>query len=463
MQKEIKLPKIAEGVESATVTNVLVSEGDTVEKAQSVIVVESDKASVEVPSEVTGKVKSISVKEDDEIKVGDVILVLETEGEEQPTGEAKEKEVVKEKEEEPKEETISKDEKAESKVGEEREEIKEEPEEKEEEKSVEIQLEKEEQPEHKPTEEEKIREEEIISKEQKIVAAPNVLRLARELGINVNEVKGSEPEGRILEDDVKAYAKEIIQSKGKRAETEEPPLPDFSQWGKIEKVPLKGIRRATAKRTAVSWNTIPHVTHFDQAEISKIEELRANKNHLAEQQGGKLTVTAILLKILAEALQEFPMLNASIDVNSQEIILKKYIHIGVAVDTERGLLVPVVRDVNKKDLINLSVELTELSEKARQGKLTVDEMKGGSFTISNVGGIGGTNFTPLIYHPQAAILGVAKAEWKPIFTDDEFKPKLMLPLSLSYDHRLIDGADAARFLRWICDVIENPLNLLIEG
>ncbi|MCU7551203.1 2-oxo acid dehydrogenase subunit E2 [Chitinophagaceae bacterium LB-8] len=478
MQKEIKLPKIAEGVESATVTNILVSEGDAVEKAQSLIVVESDKASVEVPSEAAGKVSTIKVKENDEIKVGDVILVLESEEEEQSTEGAEEKEgeqpteatigkeVVKEKEEEPKKEKVSEEEKTEPKEGTERTAVKKE------EKKGEVQpvaggkvqpvAEKEKQPVIKPEEEEKAGEEDRVTKEQEIAAAPNVLRLARELGIQVNELKGSGPEGRILEEDVMAYAKEIIQGKGRRPVQEEPPLPDFSNWGEIEKVPLKGIRRATAKRTAVSWNTIPHVTHFDQAEISKIEELRANKNHLAEQQGGKLTVTAILLKIVAEALQEFPMLNASIDVNGQEIILKKYIHIGVAVDTERGLLVPVVRDVNKKNLINLSVELTELSEKARKGKLTVDEMKGGSFTISNVGGIGGTNFTQLIYHPQAAILGVAKAELKPIFIDGEFKPKLMLPLSLSYDHRLIDGADAARFLRWICDVIENPLNLLID-
>src|SRR6266496_3585130 len=442
MEKEIKLPKVAEGVESATVTDILVKEGDTVAKGQSLIVVESDKASVEVPSEEAGKVKAVNIKKDAEIKPGDVILILETEeqlAKEEVKVEAKE---TKEKEKEKKSKAEKEKKKEEQPRAKEK--VSAEAEEKEEEKKAE-------QPEAKEKKE----------PVEEIAAAPNVLRLARELGININDVKGSGPEGKILEEDIITFAREIIQGKLKGADAEES-LPDFSRWGEIEKIPLKSIRKATAKKTAASWRTIPHVTHFDEAEISKIEELRTTKNHLAEKQGGKLTVTAILLKILAEALKEFPKFNASIDTKNEEIILKKYIHIGVAVDTERGLLVPVVRDVNKKNLIDLSVELTELSEKARKGKLSVDEMNGGGFVISNVGGIGGTNFTQLIYHPQVAILGVSKAEIKAVFTDGEFKPKLMLPLSLSYDHRLIDGADAARFLRWICEVIENPLNMFME-
>lgn len=457
MEKEIKLPKVAEGVESATVTDILVKEGDTIEKGQSVIVVESDKASAEVPSEEAGKVKTISVKKDAEIKPGDVILILETEEKKQENQPEKEGEKKPEKEPE-KEEDPKKKEKSEEKT--------------EEKKPVEEQIKVEaKEATQKPKEEKKeeLQEEKKESKEEakektteEIAAIPNALRLARELGININDVKGSGAQGKILEEDVIAYAREIIQNKVKDAAVEEDPLPDFSKWGDVEKLPLKSIRKATAKRTAVSWHVIPHVTHFDEAEISQIEELQKNKNHLAEKQGGKLTVTSILLKILAEALKEFPKFNASIDIKNEEIILKKYIHIGVAVDTERGLLVPVVRDVDKKNLIDISVELTELSEKAREGKLSADEMNGGSFVISNVGGIGGTNFTQLIYHPQVAILGVAKAKTQPLFEDGEFKPKLMIPLSLSYDHRLIDGADAARFLRWICEVIENPLNMFIE-
>lgn len=478
MEKEIKLPKVAEGVESATVTDILVKEGETIEKGQSVIVVESDKASVEVPSEEAGKIKTISVKKDAEIKPGNVILILETEEkgeEEQPKKEAEKKEAKPQKQPE---EKVQKD-----SFGEQ---LKEEPKKKEgeteekkiakEEAKVEAKEEKqkpeeqkiEEQPEEtkekqKEEKKEEAKQEEVPKEKpaEEIAAIPNALRLARELGVTINDVKGSGAQGKILEEDVIAYAREIIQGISKGV-TEEETLPDFSTWGEIEKVPLKSIRKATAKRTAASWRIIPHVTHYDEAEISKIEELRKNKNHLAEKQGGKLTVTSILLKILAETLKEFPKFNASIDTKNEEIILKKYIHIGVAVDTERGLLVPVVRDVDKKNLIDVSVELTQLSEKARNGKLSGDEMNGGSFVISNVGGIGGTNFTQLIYNPQVAILGVAKAQTKPVFEDGTFKPKLMLPLSLSYDHRLIDGADAARFLKWVCEVIENPLNMFIE-
>jgi pyruvate dehydrogenase E2 component (dihydrolipoamide acetyltransferase) len=376
-----------------------------------------------------------------------VIFILETEEkEEQPKEEAKEKEV---KQEEKAEEKIERKKPA-KEVKAETKEVKQKP------KEEKIE-EKPEEKREKPQEE----KEEVQESAEEIAAIPNALRLARELGININDVKGSGAQGKILEKDVIAHAREIIQSKLKTADAEEA-LPDFSKWGEVEKIPLKSIRKATAKRTAALWHIIPHVTHFDEAEISKIEELRKNKNDLAEKQGSKLTVTAILLKILAEALKEFPKFNASIDTKNEEIILKKYIHIGVAVDTERGLLVPVVRDVNKKNLIDVSVELTEISEKARKGKLSADEMNGGSFVISNVGGIGGTNFTQLIYHPQVAILGVAEAKTKPVFEEGEFKPRLMLPLSLSYDHRLIDGADAARFLRWVCEVIENPLNMFIE-
>lgn len=440
MEKEIKLPKVAEGVESATVSDILVKEGDAVTKGQSVIVVESDKASVEVPSEEAGKVKTISVKKDADIKPGDVILILETEEKEEPPKEAE-----KEKEEKPQEKKTDDKEKQ--------------PQEKEEVKAAAkekkpAETEKEEKPEVKEEAKEEVKEKPA----SEMAALPNALRLARELGIDINDVKGSGAQGKILEEDVTAYAREIIQGSLKGAGAEEP-LPDFSRWGEVEKMPLKSIRKATAKRTATTWRIIPHVTHFDEAEISKMEELRTGKNHLVEKKGGKLTLTAILLKIVAEALKAFPKFNASIDIKKEEIILKKYIHIGVAVDTERGLLVPVVRDVDKKDLIDLSVELTELSEKTRSGKLSAEEMNGGSFVISNVGGIGGTNFTQLVYHPQVAILGVAKAVTKAVFIDNEFKPKHMLPLSLSYDHRIIDGADAARFLRWICEVIENPLNL----
>ncbi|OQP64522.1 2-oxo acid dehydrogenase subunit E2 [Niastella populi] len=429
MEKEIKLPQVAEGVESATVTDILVQEGSEIEKGQSVIIVESDKASVEVPSEESGKVKAIKVQKDAEIKPGEVILILDTE--------------IQEKQEQPQKEIKEKDEKSEIK---------------EPEPVDEGELEKKPEIEKERSQEKKEQAEKAPS--EGIAAIPNALRLARELGIDINDIKGRGPQEKIVEEDVITYAREIIQGKLKGAAGPEG-LPDFSQWGEIEKSRLKGIRKATAKRTAASWRIIPHVTHFDEAEIAKVEELVKQKNHLAEEKGGRLTITGVLLKILAEALKEFPKFNASIDTGNEELILKKYIHIGVAVDTERGLLIPVVRNVDKKNLIDISVELTELSEKARNGKLSADELNGGSFAISNVGSIGGTQFTQLIYHPQVAILGVARAKIQPVFEDGEFKPKPMLPLSLSYDHRLIDGADAARFLRWICEVIENPLNVFM--
>lgn len=473
MEKEIKIPQVAEGVESATVTDILVQEGDTIEEGQSVIVVESDKATVEVPSEESGKVKTIRVKKDTEIKPGEVILILETEEkqEQQQEQQQQPQKGTKEKEKENKPE-IKEPTPREPKI---KEPDSKEPKHEEpipmaigtkepgsaDEGEIEDKPEKKEEKTQEKKEPQERKEETTEAPSSAIAAIPNALRLARELGINIHDIKGSGPQGKILEEDVITYAREIIHGKLKGQMAEET-LPDFSKWGEIEKIPLKSIRKTTAKRTAASWQSIPHVTHFDEAEMSTIKELIKQKNHIAEKKGSKLTVTAVLLKILAEALAAFPKFNASIDVGNEEIILKKYIHVGVAVDTENGLLIPVVRNVDKKDLIDVSVELTALSEKARKGKLSADEMNGGSFVISNVGSIGGTQFTQLIYHPQVAILGVSKAKIQPVFEEGAFKPKLMLPLSLTYDHRLIDGADAARFLRWICNVIENPLNLFMD-
>ena len=206
-----------------------------------------------------------------------------------------------------------------------------------------------------------------------------------------------------------------------------------------------------------SWQSIPHVFQFDKADVTAVEEFREKYSKKVEKEGGKLTVTAILLKIVAKALETFPKFNASLDFANKEIIYKKYIHIGVAVDTERGLLVPVIRDADKKTITELSIELGEIAEKARNKKIKPDELQGGNFAISNLGGIGGTNFTPIVYRPNVAILGVSRSEVQPVYTDGEFEPRMMLPLSLSYDHRLIDGAEAARYLRWICEALENPL------
>ncbi len=246
--------------------------------------------------------------------------------------------------------------------------------------------------------------------------------------------------------------------------TETPePLPDFSRWGEVERTAMGGIRRATAKYMATAWATIPHATNFDKADITELEKLRKQHTSKVEAAGGKLTITAVLLKIAAGALKQFPQFCASVDMESAEIIYKKYYHIGVAVDTPQGLLVPVIREVDQKNIIELAIELSQAAEKARNRKLGFEEMQGGTFTISNLGGIGGMNFAPIINAPEVAILGVARSRIEPVFTDDQFQPRLMLPLALSYDHRLIDGADAARFLRRLVDVLENPFLLALEG
>ncbi|MFZ0488950.1 MAG: 2-oxo acid dehydrogenase subunit E2, partial [Salegentibacter sp.] len=288
-------------------------------------------------------------------------------------------------------------------------------------------------------------------------ASPGVRRLARELGVDVNSVEGGGENGRISEEDVKAFVK---QKRG-GAEAATLSLPDFSKWGETERKPLSGIRKATGKNVTASWQNIPHVFQFEEADISGIEDYIEKHAEKAEKAGGKLTITAILLKISATALRQFPKFNASIDPENEEMILKKYMNIGIAVDTKKGLLVPVIRDVDRKSIVELSVELTKIAEKAREGKLNPEEMQGGNFTISNLGGIGGTNFTPIIYHPQVAILGVSRAKVQPVWKNDQFEPRQVLPLSLSYDHRLIDGAEGAEFIHWMAKALEDPYEALL--
>jgi pyruvate dehydrogenase E2 component (dihydrolipoamide acetyltransferase) len=241
----------------------------------------------------------------------------------------------------------------------------------------------------------------------------------------------------------------------------EPPMPDFSRWGTVETAELSTVRRLTAASTSVSWRTIPHVTQFDKADITDLEDfLKKNAGEVARA-GGKLTLTPVLAKVCARALVRFPRFNASLDAKQGRLILKHYVHIGIAVDTPRGLLVPVVRDADAKSITDLAAAIADLAERARNKKVTAAEMEGGTFTISNQGGIGGVGFTPIILWPQAAILGVSRAAAEPVAVEGQFQPRRMLPLSLSYDHRVIDGADAARFLRWICTCLEQPMTLLL--
>jgi len=298
-----------------------------------------------------------------------------------------------------------------------------------------------------------------------------VRRLAREIGVDINAVVGSGPAGRISQEDVKEHARRILSSVGSAgapaaggvAARASRPMPDFAKWGEVQREAWTNIRRVTSEHLSYSWNTVPHVTQFDKADVTALEELRKKYKDQVVKAGGNLTVTAMLVKVLATALQKFPQFNASIDPDRGEIVYKKYVNVGVAVDTDRGLLVPVLKDVSRKNITQIAVELQQLAEKARDRKLTVEEMSGGSMSLSNLGGIGGTYFTPIVNWPEVAILGVSRGATEPVWKDGQFVPRQTLPLSLSYDHRLIDGADAIRFLRWVVEAIEQPFLLSLIG
>jgi pyruvate dehydrogenase E2 component (dihydrolipoamide acetyltransferase) len=295
-----------------------------------------------------------------------------------------------------------------------------------------------------------------------VAAAPSVRRIARELGVDIGRVPGSGPGGRISMEDVKERAKQLLSGLKAGDVTSTGPLPDFEKWGAVERRAMSSVRRKTAEHLTRAW-VAPHVTQHDRADITELERLRKRYGKKAEAAGGKLTMTAIALKIVASALKVFPKFASSIDLERDEIVYKKYSHIGVAVDTDRGLLVPIIRDVDAKNILELSAELTRAAENARDRKLGLEDMQGGCFTITNLGGIGGTAFTPVVNWPEVAILGVARSSTEPVWRDGQFQPRLMLPLALSYDHRVIDGADAARFLRWVVEAFENPFLLSLEG
>jgi len=295
-----------------------------------------------------------------------------------------------------------------------------------------------------------------------VPAAPSVRRYARELGVDLAQISGTGPGGRIGQDDVTAHVKQAMTGGGaaRSAALHAPPLPDFSKWGAIETKPMSNIRRKTAEHLSIAWQA-PHVTQHDRADVTELEAFRKAYGPRVEKAGGKLTVTAILIKLVAMAIDRFPQFASSVDMAHDAIVMKKYRHIGIAVDTPNGLLVPVIRDVDRKTIADIAVELGTVSQKARDKKLSLEEMSGGVFSISNLGGIGGTAFTPIVNQPEVAILGVSRGGIEPVWKDGQFVPREMLPLSLSYDHRVIDGADAARFLRWIAEALEQPLTMLL--
>ncbi len=426
---EFKIPELGENIETAQIVKVLVAEGGSVKTDDPVLEIETDKATIEVPIEFSGTVKKVNIKDGETVKIGDVAFLIETEinsssaisKSEEPT-ESKGAEPSKEEKVEVSDEIVN-----------------------------------------------KTSEQNIAVERPKIVApaTPTTRRFAREIGIDINQVKGSGPGGRISIDDVKLFAKKLNEQmrEGKSVAVTNVPyfeeLPDFSKWGAIRKETMSNVRRKTAQHLSYAWATVPHVTQFDKADVTKLEETRKRYAKQAEALGGKLTITAILLKVIAAGLRKYPDFNSSVDMKNGEIIYKDYCNVGIAVDTSYGLLVPVIKDADKKSILELSVELTEISKKAREKKLTLEEMQGGNFTISNLGGIGGTAFTPVVNTPEVAILGVSRGVYEPVFIDGEFEPRLMMPLSLSYDHRVIDGALAAKFLRWVCESLENPILLLM--
>ena len=290
-------------------------------------------------------------------------------------------------------------------------------------------------------------------------AAPSVRRYARELGVDIGDVPGTGPGGRIGQDDVKEHVKTLLSQPG-GARIAAAPLPDFTKWGEVDVRPMSNIRRKTAEHLSGAWQA-PHVTQHDRADITALEAFRKSQGGKVEKAGGKLTVTAILLKVVSLALKKYPQFASSVDMANNTVIFKQYCHLGVAVDTPNGLLVPVIRDVDRKTITEIAVELAGISQKARDKKLTLDEMAGGVFSITNLGGIGGTSFTPIINQPEVAILGMSRTATEPVWKDGAFVPRQLLPLSLSYDHRVIDGADAARFLRFVAEGLEQPLSMYL--
>jgi len=438
MIADILLPEISENVESGDVVKILVSPGDRIEVDQPLIELETEKAVFEVPSTVAGTVSEILVRVGDAVKVSEVLARIDTNSESAGA-------------------SASAEQKKSSAAT----------------------------AEAKPNRESsKPAVDQVSAAVEKVVAtassskpavapstdpapaSPTVRRLARELGLDINAVPGTAAGGRISAEDVRAFAKSIIQGAASAGGAGGPApitLPDFSKFGEIERAPMSKIRQVTARNLARTWNIVPAVTQNDEADITNLETARRKYGPRVSEAGGKLTMTAILLKVCASALERFPEFNASVDIANQEIIYKKYYNIGVAVDTENGLLVPVMRDVIDKNIVDLSVELSQMAARARDRKLTPAEMEGANFTISNLGGIGGTGFSPIVNTPEVAILGVSRGKMTPTYIDGKFEPRLIMPLSLSYDHRAIDGAAAARFLRWICEALEHPILLALDN
>ena len=413
MIKDIHLPDLGEGIEGAEVSEVAVVPGDTVTAEDTILVLESDKASMEIPAEVNGTVTEIAVAAGDEVKTGQLLIKIEI----SDSTDAVVKKPF---------------------LSEETEQIVTPPEE---ENTQEVTL--------SPVIED-------TNSTDNVFASPGVRRLARELGINLQTIKGSGPKRRVTKDDLNGYIKlQMAMSAGPIPVPQ--PVIDFSQWGDVEVQKLTKIKRITGERLQQAWQLIPHVTQYDAADITDLDTRRKEVKKAGAEKGIKVTFLPFLMKALSIVLKEMPEFNSSLDHNNQNLVLKNYYHLGVAVDTPSGLTVPVVRDVDQKSVFELSDELMDLSSRARDKKLKPDELKGGTFTISSLGGIGGTGFSPIVNPPEVAIMGVSRSAWKEVYdkVSREFVAKFIMPFSLSYDHRVIDGAAAAAFTSRFADVLSD--------
>jgi len=472
MAVDFTLPELGENVEKGDVVRILVAPGDVIRPDQPVLELETDKATIEVPATVGGKVLEVKVKAGQKVKVGQVVLTLDPVVQPAPGASVPQRRAS-----DPNPRRRASDPlpaapprpaappvPAPAPV-----------------------------PAPRPSRLEAVaaatastgdaaapakppaavvdittaRPAAVAApaadRQTPVAAAPSVRRLARELGVDVAEVKGTGPGGRVHEDDVKQYVKGITTGAARRPGlpgTLAQVLPDFTKWGEIDVRPMSNIRRKTAEHLSIAWQA-PHVTQHDKADITALEEFRTAYGARVEKAGGKLTVTSIVIKVVAAAIAKYPQFASSVDLANESIVFKKYCHIGVAVDTPNGLLVPVIRDANRKTVTQIAVELAGLSQRARDRKLTLEEMTGSVFSITNLGGIGGTSFTPIINQPEVAILGLSRTAIEPVYKGGQFVPRHMLPLSLSYDHRAIDGADAARFLRFVADGLEQPLTMVL--
>lgn len=423
---DLKLPKLGEGADSGVVVNILVKEGDTITKDQTVLELENEKAVASIPSTAAGVVTKIYVKSGDKITVGQRILSFDgasaPAAAPAPAAPAPPKPAAK------------------TPVA---------------------------QAAPAPEVEGAAALEETVEEEftnESVAAAPSVRKIARELGINLSKIRGSELGGRIVLGDVRAYIQRLIKAAAKPAAPAPAPAApakpvaeqiDFSQWGPIIKKPVTQLRKVIARRMAESWNTVARVTQFDDIDFTRVGELRRQFAPEYEKKGAKLTLTPFVLMAVADTLKKHPIFNSSLDEVAGELIIKEYIHLGIAVDTEQGLMVPVIRDVDKKSMLDLAKELEALAAKARDRKITADEMKGGTFTISNQGAIGGGHFTPIINLPEVAILGLGRGAMKPVVREGKIEARLLTPVALSYDHRVVDGGSAARFAVDLAKAFEN--------